>query len=95
MSAPVRNASASTEIPSPFQFDSVEDAVAAIGNGEFVVVMDDESRENEGDVVCAAGRVTTEGMAWMVKWTRWVQIVLLKCQSGSRQRTKLAIGGIC
>jgi 3,4-dihydroxy-2-butanone 4-phosphate synthase len=34
--------------------------------------MDDEGRENEGDLVCAAGKVTTEGMAWMIRWTRWV-----------------------
>jgi len=32
-------------------------------------VMDDESRENEGDLVCAAGKVTTEGMAWMIRHT--------------------------
>jgi 3,4-dihydroxy 2-butanone 4-phosphate synthase len=60
------------EVPSPFQFDPVEEAVAAIKNGEFVVVMDDEDRENEGDVICAASKITEEGMAWFIKWTRWV-----------------------
>ena len=33
---------------------SIEEAVAAIGRGEMVVVMDDEDRENEGDLVMAA-----------------------------------------
>jgi len=35
-----------------------------------VVVMDDEGRENEGDLVCAASKITTEGMAFMIRWTR-------------------------
>lgn len=70
MSAPVAVASPPTAIPEPFKFDPVEEAVAAIKAGEFVVVMDDEDRENEGDVICAASKVTEEGMAWFVKWTR-------------------------
>ena len=49
---------------------TIPEAVEAIRNGEFVVVMDDEGRENEGDIVCAADKVTTEGMAWMIRWTR-------------------------
>lgn len=70
MSAPTLVASADTSIPSPFKFDPVAEAVEAIRNGEFVVVMDDEDRENEGDVICAASKITEEGMAWFVKWTR-------------------------
>lgn len=70
MSAPTAARSPPLEPPSPFTFDSVPDAVAAIARGEFVVVMDDESRENEGDLVCAADKVTPEGMAWMIRWTR-------------------------
>lgn len=70
MSAPIYNPLAALHPPSPFKFDPVEDAVQAIKRGEFVVVMDDESRENEGDVICAGSKITQEGMAWMVKWTR-------------------------
>jgi len=50
-------------------FDSVEAAVAAIGRGEFVVVVDDESRENEGDLIIAADAVTPQALAWMVRHT--------------------------
>jgi len=50
-------------------FDSVQDAVQAFKNGEFVVVMDDESRENEGDLIIAAEKVTTEKMAFMIRHT--------------------------
>lgn len=40
------------------QFDTVKDALIAIRNGEMVIVADDEDRENEGDLVCAAEKVT-------------------------------------
>ncbi|KAJ7623254.1 3,4-dihydroxy-2-butanone 4-phosphate synthase [Roridomyces roridus] len=52
-----------------FEFDSMEDALAAFSAGEFLVVMDDESRENEGDLIISAALCTTEKMAWMVKHT--------------------------
>lgn len=57
-----------------FEFDPVADAVAAFANGEFVVVMDDEGRENEGDLVCAASKITVEGMAWFIRHSRYVAI---------------------
>ncbi|KAK8849447.1 3,4-dihydroxy-2-butanone-4-phosphate synthase [Kwoniella newhampshirensis] len=69
MSRPTALSSPPTTPPTPFVFDPILEAVDAIARGEFVVVMDDESRENEGDLVCAASKVTTEGMAWMIKWT--------------------------
>lgn len=70
MSAPTHVTSPPTSPATPFEFDSIPSAIEAIARGEFVVVMDDESRENEGDLVCAAEKVTTEGMAWMIRWTR-------------------------
>lgn len=50
----------------------MEDALAAFAAGEFLVVMDDENRENEGDLIIAANQCTTEKMAWMIKHTRYV-----------------------
>ncbi len=41
-------------------FDTVDEAVADIAEGRMVIVTDDESRENEGDLVMAAGKVTPE-----------------------------------
>ncbi|KAF6761569.1 GTP cyclohydrolase II [Ephemerocybe angulata] len=52
-----------------FAFDSVEDAIAAFAAGEFLIVMDDENREDEGDLIIAASQCTTEKMAWMIKHT--------------------------
>ena len=48
----------------------MEAALAAFKRGEFVVVMDDEDRENEGDLLIAASECTTEKMAWFIKHTR-------------------------
>ena len=47
----------------------VEAAIAAIANGEFVVVLDREDRENEGDLIMAAELVTPEALAFMVRHT--------------------------
>lgn len=41
-------------------FSPVEEAIAAIRNGEVVIVADDEDRENEGDFICAAEKITPE-----------------------------------
>jgi 3,4-dihydroxy 2-butanone 4-phosphate synthase/GTP cyclohydrolase II len=41
-------------------FSTVEEAIEAIRNGEVVIVADDEDRENEGDFICAAEKITPE-----------------------------------
>lgn len=51
---------------------SVEDAIAAIGRGEIVVVVDDEDRENEGDFIMAADLATPETMATIVRFSSGV-----------------------
>jgi 3,4-dihydroxy 2-butanone 4-phosphate synthase/GTP cyclohydrolase II len=47
------------------RFDSIADALAAIRNGESIVVVDDENRENEGDLICAAQFATPEQINFM------------------------------
>ncbi len=49
--------------------ENVEAAIAAIANGEFVLVVDDEERENEGDLIIAAEKATPEKIAFMVRYT--------------------------
>ncbi len=51
------------------QFDPVPEAIAAIGRGEIVVVVDDEDRENEGDLIMAAEFATPEKIAFFVRHT--------------------------
>jgi 3,4-dihydroxy 2-butanone 4-phosphate synthase/GTP cyclohydrolase II len=50
--------------------DSIEDAIEAIKNGEIIIVVDDEDRENEGDFICAAEKVTPEIINFMSKHGR-------------------------
>lgn len=59
-----------------FSFDPIEDALAAFAAGEFLVVADDEGRENEGDLIIAASEVSTEKMAWMIRHTRCATLFL-------------------
>ncbi|KAF2674278.1 3,4-dihydroxy-2-butanone 4-phosphate synthase [Microthyrium microscopicum] len=51
------------------QFDTIEDSVNAFARGEFVIVLDDASRENEGDLICAAEDCTPEMMGFMLRYT--------------------------
>ncbi len=54
----------------PIAFDTIPDALAAIRNGDCVVVVDDEQRENEGDLICAAQFATAEAINFMATEAR-------------------------
>ena len=56
---------ADTDVP----MASIDEAIAAVGRGEMVVVMDDEDRENEGDLVMAAEFATPEKVAFFLAHT--------------------------
>ncbi len=51
----------------PGPFSSIEEAIADLRAGKFVVVVDDEDRENEGDLVIAAERVTPQAINFMAR----------------------------
>ncbi|PIG81143.1 hypothetical protein AARAC_007908 [Aspergillus arachidicola] len=53
------------------QFDSIEDTIKAFKNGEFIIVLDSQDRENEGDLIIAADSITPAQMAFLVRFTRW------------------------
>lgn len=55
----------STNLEPENQFSTVEEAIEAIRNGEVVIIADDEDRENEGDFVCAADKVTPDIINFM------------------------------
>ncbi|RKX36332.1 MAG: 3,4-dihydroxy-2-butanone-4-phosphate synthase [Verrucomicrobia bacterium] len=48
-------------------FDTIESAIEAIGRGELIVVVDDERRENEGDLIMAADKATPETVNMMIR----------------------------
>ncbi|WP_298252655.1 3,4-dihydroxy-2-butanone-4-phosphate synthase [uncultured Arthrobacter sp.] len=60
------------------RLDPIPAAVAAIRDGRAVVVVDDEDRENEGDIVFAAEDATRELVAWTVRWSSGVLCVPLR-----------------
>src|SRR5512132_2106565 len=51
-------------------FASIEDAIAEIRDGRMVIIVDDEDRENEGDLVCAAEKATPEIINFMARHAR-------------------------
>ncbi|MEO6244969.1 MAG: 3,4-dihydroxy-2-butanone-4-phosphate synthase, partial [Opitutaceae bacterium] len=55
-----------TAVQSPF--DPVESAIADVAAGKLVIVTDDESRENEGDLIMAASRATPETINMMIRY---------------------------
>jgi 3,4-dihydroxy 2-butanone 4-phosphate synthase/GTP cyclohydrolase II len=67
-----------------FIFDSVETAVAAFKRGELLVVMDDESRENEGDLLMAAEFATPEQVAFMVRQTSGILCVPMEASRATQ-----------
>ncbi len=85
-------------------FDRVEDALADIAAGKAVVVVDDEDRENEGDIIFAAAKATPELLTLTIRYTSGVicvpmegrdldrlQIPLMTSQNRERMRTAYTI----
>jgi len=84
--------------------DDVERAIADIAAGRPVVVVDDENRENEGDIIFAAQKATPELLAFMIRYTSGVICVpmpgpdldrlslpLMTPQNGERMRTAFTV----
>ena len=55
-----------------FRLSSIEDAIKDFREGKFVIVVDDEDRENEGDLIIAAEKITPEKVNFMLKTARGV-----------------------
>ena len=66
-----------------FKLSSIEDALEDFKEGKFVIVVDDEDRENEGDLIIAAEKITPEKVNFMLKNARGVlcvPITLSRCE---------------
>lgn len=59
----------SRESSAGVRLDSISEAIAAIREGKSIVVIDDEDRENEGDLIYAASKATPELAAFMIRYT--------------------------
>lgn len=72
--------------------DTVEEAIVAFKNGEFVIIVDDEGRENEGDLVIAAEFVTPEHINFFLKYTSGVICVPMTAERIEELRIPMMIG---
>ncbi len=50
-----------------YKFNTIEEAIEDIKDGKIIVVVDDEDRENEGDLLMAAEKITPEAINFMAK----------------------------
>lgn len=65
------------------KLDTIEEALEDFRNGKFVIVVDDEDRENEGDLIIAAEKITPEDVNFMLKNARGVlcvPITMKRCE---------------
>ena len=65
------------------KLNTIEEAIEDFRKGEFVIIVDDEDRENEGDLVVAAGLITPEKVNFMLKHARGVlcaPITISRCE---------------
>lgn len=74
------------------KLDSIEDAIEAIKRGEVIVVVDDEDRENEGDFICAAEKITPEIVNFMSKEGRGLICVPMTEERCSELELDLMVG---
>ena len=56
----------------PLTLNTIDEALDDFREGKFVIVVDDEDRENEGDLICAAEKITPEMVNFMLKYARGV-----------------------
>jgi 3,4-dihydroxy 2-butanone 4-phosphate synthase/GTP cyclohydrolase II len=74
-------------------FDTIEDAVAAMAAGEVIIVVDDADRENEGDFVIAAEKVTPEAINFMVTHGRGIVCLPTTAERLDELRIPLMVAG--
>ncbi|CAL1377613.1 unnamed protein product [Linum trigynum] len=72
-------------------FSSIPDAIEDIRQGKFVIVVDDEDRENEGDLIMAASKATPEAMAFIVKHGTGIVCVSMKHEDLERLQLPLMV----
>ncbi|MCP3869554.1 MAG: 3,4-dihydroxy-2-butanone-4-phosphate synthase [Gammaproteobacteria bacterium] len=74
------------------KLNSIEEIVEDLGNGRMVVIMDDEERENEGDLIMAADKVTPEMINFMARYGRGLICLTLTRERCEQLRLPLMVG---
>lgn len=70
-------------------FCGIKEAVKELKAGHFLILVDDESRENEGDLVCAAEKATSEMLNFMIKNARGLMCIPISSEIAARFNLKL------
>ena len=78
------------DVPTP-GFASIDEALAEVAAGRFVVVLDDEDRENEGDLIGAADLMTQESMAFMIRHTSGLVCVSVENDTADKLNLPLMV----
>ena len=65
-------------------FSSIDDGIAALKQGRMVIVLDADDRENEGDLICAAETITSEQVAFMLRYGGGVLCVPIDGETADR-----------
>lgn len=68
------------------KLDSIETAIQAIAEGRMIIVVDDDDRENEGDLILAADKATAEQIAFMIRHTSGILCVPMPVEDARRLR---------
>ncbi|KAL8521150.1 hypothetical protein ACS0TY_011629 [Phlomoides rotata] len=87
---PVENDEYDLDVPLK-GFSSIPEAIEDVRNGKMVLVVDDEDRENEGDLIMAASKVTPEAMAFFVKHGTGIVCVSMKEEDLERLKLPLMV----
>ena len=66
------------------EFSKIEDALQALREGRVIIVVDDEDRENEGDFIAAAEKVTPEMIEFMITHGRGLVCMPIMPETGRR-----------
>ncbi len=73
------------------KFNTIKEAVADLLNGKFIIVVDDENRENEGDFIIAAEKITPKAVNFMAKHARGLMCVGLTKKRAKELRLNLMV----
>ncbi len=58
--------------------NTLQEAIEALSKGQFVIIADDENRENEGDLILAAEKATPQALAFMIRYTTGIICLAMK-----------------
>jgi 3,4-dihydroxy 2-butanone 4-phosphate synthase / GTP cyclohydrolase II len=72
--------------------DKIEEAIEAVKRGEIIIVVDDEDRENEGDMICASEAITPELANFMIREARGLMCVSLTEERCSQLGLEMMVG---